>query len=296
LKKAVKYGEKDTFVGLKKHTHAERSRLIENSIVPMLREELGKNLIAIAADGSYARHEDHEYSDLELMIFVRDNSNLSRGFSKIHDGMLIEGLFVTVEEYHKMINEPNKEWYIAGSDILLPITNHAFVKQLKKYRVKRLNQKCDRVALDMFNEIQESFGKLLNTINQKNRDNLFPVLADAVMCVLRLLAYTNRRPYKSLNSIMTEARTLKQKPKGFDEFLNLVTQGKYGDLKVLKKSVRQLYLGIEHYFMKKNSGNIYDGDLSTIKRTTSSTPPHERVDTSPPVPPPLRGRIKGGGY
>ena len=290
-------------MGLKKHTHAERSRLIENSIVPMLREELGKNLIAIAADGSYARHEDNEYSDLELMIFVKDNSNLSKGFSKIQDGMLIEGLFVTVEEYHKRINEPNKEWYIAGSDILLSITNHAFVKQLKNYRVKRLSQKCDRVALDMLNEIQESFGKLLNTIDRKNRDNLFPVLSDAVMCVLKLLAFINRKPYKSLNSIITEARKLKHKPGGFDEFLNLVTQGRYHNLAALRKIARQLYLGIEDYFMKKHSGNIYDGDLSTIKRTTSSTPPHERVDTSPPVPPhekadtsppvppPLRGRI-----
>jgi len=234
----------------------------------MLREELGKNLVAIAADGSYARHTDSGYSDLELMIFVRDNSRLPHGFSKIHAGMLVEGLFVTAEDYHKMVYEPNKEWYIAGSDRLLPITNHAFIRKLKKYRVKHLARKCDRNALDMLNEIQESFGKLLNTIDRKNRENLFLVLSDAVMGVLKLLAYVNRRPYESLNSIVTEARTLKHKPKGFDEFLNLIMQGKYHNLAALKKSTRQLYLGIEGYFSKKYKTNIYDSDLSSIKKKT----------------------------
>ena len=256
--------KRNTLIGLKKHTHAQRTRLLRNTIVPMLREELGKNLVAIAADGSYARHEDNGYSDLELMIFVKDNSKLPRGFSKIHDGMLIEGLFVTAEEYHKMIHEPNKEWYIAGSDKLLSITNHTVIRQLKNYRVKYLAKKCDRIAFDMLNEAQESFGKLLNCIERKNRENLFPMLSDAVMCVLKLLAYINRRPYKSLNSIMTEAKTLKRKPEGLDEFLNLVRHGKYHNLAALRKRTRQLYLGIEDYFIKKYRGNIYDGDQSII--------------------------------
>ena len=234
----------------------------------MLRKELGKNLVAIAADGSYARHEDIGYSDLELMIFVKDKSRLPYGFSKIHNGMLIEGLFVTAEDYHKMVHEPSKEWYIAGSDILLAITNPTFIRKLKKYRVKHLARKCDRIALDMLGEIQESFGKLLNSIDRKNHENLYIVLSDAVTGVLKLLAYMNRRPYKSLNSIITEARTFKRKPEGLDKFLDLVVQGKYRNLVTLRKSARQLYLGIEDYFFKKHSNNIYDGDLSSINKKT----------------------------
>lgn len=82
-----------------------------------------------------------------------------------------------------MIHEPNEEWYIAGSDKLLPLMNHAFIHRLKKYRAKRLAQKCDNIAHDMLKQVQESFGKLFNTIEQDNRENLFPILSDALMTI-----------------------------------------------------------------------------------------------------------------
>ena len=63
---------------------------MKKSVVPMLRRELGKNLGAIAVDGSYARREDKGFSDLELMIFVRESAKIPRGFSKTYDGLLIE--------------------------------------------------------------------------------------------------------------------------------------------------------------------------------------------------------------
>ncbi|MGD8978660.1 MAG: kanamycin nucleotidyltransferase C-terminal domain-containing protein [candidate division WOR-3 bacterium] len=249
---------------MKRHTHKERAALLKDVIVPMLRKQLGKNLVAIAADGSFARHEDKGYSDLELMIFVKDSKHLPNGFSKIHDGMLIEGLFVTEQEYRRMIHEPNRDWFIAGSDILSPLINHAFIDRLNNYRAPRLAQKCDQAALDMLNEVQESFGKMFNAIEQDNHENLFPILSDAVLCVLKQLAYINRRPYTSLNTIMTEARTLKVKPRGFDEFFEIVTNGEYHRLPILKNCAQRLFLGIEDFFTKKYSSNFYDDDLSSI--------------------------------
>jgi len=262
----------------------------------MLRRELGNNLIAITADGSYARNADRTYSDLELMIFVRKNSHLPRGFSKIYDGMLVEGLFVTERGYHDMVHEPNENWYIAGSDKLIPITNYKFIRKLQKYRTKDLAQKCDRVALDMLNEIQETFGKLFNAVDSRNRVNLFPILSDVVMIVCKLLALVNRKPYTSLNSMVSEAKRFKVKPEGFDEFFDIVTLGKYHNLTILEKRARELFTGIESIFSKKFKGNIYDDDLSTIKRkTTPYSSPLERehpTDNSSP----LEGEDKGGGY
>ena len=257
----------DRFIGLKRHTHTERAELLKTVIVPMLHRELGKNLIAIAADGSFARHEDRDYSDLELMIFVQDRKHLPPGFSKIYAGMLIEGLFVTEKDYHKMVHEPNKDWYIAGSDTLMAVTNPRFVNKITKYRTKNLAQKCDKVALDMFNEIQETFGKLFNAIDADNQENLYPILSDVVTGVLKFLALTNRRPYKSLNSMIKEARTLKKKPRGFDAFLDLITRGEYNDVKRLREYSRELFSGIEELITSRHGKNFYDDDLSTVKRT-----------------------------
>jgi len=256
---------------LKKHTHAQRTELLRTVVLPMLRKELGNNLIAIAADGSYARDEDTGYSDLELMIFVKDNAELPRGFSKIYDGMLVEGLFITEHEYHKTVHEPNKDWYIAGSDTLLPVMNRSFVRRLQKYQTKNLAQKCDNIAREMLYELQESFGKLFTAIDTRNRENLFPILSDAVMVVLKLLAYINRKPYASLNSFMSEARKFKHKPRGLDEFLRLIIEGEYKNMKTLEKSAKKLYTAIEVYFKNRYEDKIYDDDLLTIYRKQKTT-------------------------
>ena len=264
--KNIKRKEKRRFIGLKKHTHAQRSKLLRNIVVPMLRKELGPNLVAIAADGSYARHEDTGFSDLELMVFVKDNTTLPRGFAKIYDGMLIEGLFITEEQYHKQIHEPNDVWYIAGSDILLPITNPSFVHRLQQYEVNDLAKKCDKHAQILLYEIQESFGKLFNAIDHANRDNLFPILSEAVMNTLKLLAYINRKPYTSMNSFVTEAKRFKKKPNGFDDFLRLTIKGEYQDLAALERCATEVFAGTEDLLEQSRHGNLYDDDLSTIYR------------------------------
>ena len=274
----------------------------------MLRSELGDNMIAVAADGSFARNEDQGYSDLELMIFVKDTEHLPKGFSKIHDGMLIEGLFVTEKEYYNMIYEPNKDWYIAGSDRLMAITNPRFVARVQKYRAQNVPQKCDRIALDMLNEIQENFGKLLNATDKNNQENIFPILSDTLMGVLRLLAFINRKPYISLNSMVTQATKFKKKPRGFDQFLKLIERGEYGDLQRLREYSRRLFNGIEELYRSKFGPNIYDDDLSTIEKPWASTSsPLEDEDPNTNSSPlededpntnssPLEGEDRGGGY
>ena len=140
--------KKHRFIGLKKHTHAERTTILRKKVVPILKEKLGNNLIAIAADGSYARTEDTDFSDIELMIFVKTRKNLPYGFGRIVNGMLVEGLFMTEEEYYKTTIEPNENWFLSGSDKLKAITNPAFIRKVGKYKVKRLSEKCFECAKD----------------------------------------------------------------------------------------------------------------------------------------------------
>lgn len=252
------------FIGLKKYNRAQRTAIINKLVVPLLKKELGKNLIAIAADGSYARNEDTDYSDIELMIFIKDKKNLVRGFGKILDGILIEGLFITESEYYKNTLEPNEDWYISGSDTLKAIANSGFIKKVQCYRVKQLSEKCFAAARDLLFEIQESFGKLFTAIEKNNKENLFSVLADAVMQVLKLMAFINKTPYKTLSTFVTQAKGFKIKPRGFDEFIEIIIDGRYIDLETLEERVKILFCGIEEFFTRKIGKNIYDADLSTI--------------------------------
>ncbi|UCF69979.1 MAG: hypothetical protein JSW49_07195 [candidate division WOR-3 bacterium] len=264
MKKSRKNTTRCAFVGLRRHTHVERSEILTEFIVPTLRKELGRNLIAIAADGSFARREDGPYSDLELMIFVEDKKDLPFGFSRVHDGLLIEGLFVTEQEFHRMIHEPNEQWYIAGSDRLFAVTNPAFVKRLKKYHVRDRAQKFRRMVRGATHEVQEAFGKLFNAIDRRNRENLFIVLSETVTAVLKFVSYINQKPYTSSGKFITEARTMKIKPDGLNGFLRVVVANKYPDWDLLQEAAEILFKGIETFLKKRYGRELYDSDLSRI--------------------------------
>ncbi|UCD05716.1 MAG: hypothetical protein JSV98_00300 [candidate division WOR-3 bacterium] len=254
------------FTGLKKHSHTQRLRILKKLVIPALRRELGTNMIAVAVDGSVARHEDTAYSDLELMIFVKNKRRLPHGFSRVHDGLLIEGLFITEKDYYKMILEPNPQWYLAGSDILLPVLNKKFLKKLTDYRVRNKNKKCESLARGSLHEVQEAFGKLFTAIDKKNRENLFVILSDVVLSVLKMLSFINGKPYTSSGRFITEAKKFKKKPAGFDEFIKLVSTARYHDWRDLEKHAIKLFKGIEDYFRVKYEDAMYDSDLRIIYR------------------------------
>jgi hypothetical protein len=252
------------FIGLKKYTHDQRTKIIKKIVVPILKKELKKNLIAIAADGSYARNEDVDFSDIELIIFVKNKNNLPRGFGKIINGVLVEGMFMTVGDFYREVLDVNDEWYISGSDRLKAITNPSFIEKVKKYNVHDLSDKCFEFSKKALFENQECFGKLFNAIKKKNEENIFPVLMYVVMQVLKIMSFINKTPYKTLGSFITQAKEFKIKPEGFDEFIELIVNGKYTNLGILEVRSKRLFVGIEQFFMRKMGRDIYDSDLSSI--------------------------------
>jgi len=115
--------------GIRSHTHADRQQAIEE-LIPLIRQKFGANLIALAASASFARGEDTDFSDLELTAFVHALPDGARrgGMSRIRDGMLVELVWPTREAYLPSTRDVSRQWYIAGSDTLLPLINPAFIE------------------------------------------------------------------------------------------------------------------------------------------------------------------------
>jgi len=57
--------------GIKKYTHKEREKIL-HEMIPLIKRKFGKNLLAVAARGSFARNTDQPYSDLELFAFLKE--------------------------------------------------------------------------------------------------------------------------------------------------------------------------------------------------------------------------------
>ena len=235
--------------GLKKYSHHDREKVIRE-MVPLIKKKFGDNLIALAADASYARGEDTDYSDLELFAFVREmpTGKDMEGMSRIRDGMLVELIWTTKETYLTKVKEVTKEWYLAGSDTLLPIINEEFIAELNRYQVENLREKCLKEAVRFWPEVQEAAAKVLNAITQENREGLPLLLYYMVNNMLVALSLLNRTPYITLARFFTRARSFKTKPDRFDELLEMIVAGNYTNLPLLKELTEDIFEEFEKIF------------------------------------------------
>ena len=245
--------------GLKKYTHQDRQRIVEE-MLPQIREKFGDNLIALAAQGSFARNEDLDYSDLELIAFVREMPAGRHGIGKIRDGLLFELMWMTREKYIAETLEVTEMWYLSASDKLLPIINAEFINELNACRTENLKEKCLAQAKRHWHEVQESTAKVLNAITSENRSGLPLVLFDMTRHFLISLSLLNQTPFVTFARFISQARTFTVKPPEFDNLLDLIVQGAYRDLPELQKLVISVFSQFERIF--ENFGiEIYNDEI-----------------------------------
>lgn len=232
--------------GIKAHTHEDRTRVIEE-MIPLVRKEFGDNLIGLAAQGSYARGEDGPYSDLELIAFLKKKpkGEMVSGMAKIRDGMLVELLWTTREKYLQSTIDVNADWYLSGSDVLLPVINKEYIRNIGTYQSKRVKENCLKHAAERFYELQESTTKLLNAIEDDNLENTGLVAFDMFMNMLVVLSFLNQTPYTTLSRFVTQAAQFPMKPDGFDELTAIMVKGDYRDLGRLEEAATTVFEGFE---------------------------------------------------
>lgn len=245
--------------GLKKYTHREREKIVEK-LIPQIRQKFGDNLIALAAQGSFARGDDSDYSDLELIAFVKKMPEGHWGIGKIVDGMLIELTWATREKYFAETFELNDMWYLSASDVLSPIINAEFINELKNYRTENLKEKCLAEAKHHWHEVQEATAKTLNTITAKNRDGLPLVLFDMVRCFLISLSFVNQTPYTTFARFFSEARNFAIKPPEFDDLLDLIVRGEYRNLQILEAKIKNIFSQFEAIY-EDLGVELYDDEI-----------------------------------
>ena len=232
--------------GIKKHTHRYREKIIKE-MTPLIQEKFGDNLEAVAVQASYARGDDSNYSDLELIVFLKDlpeGENMG-SMSRIRGGMLIELTWMTRDDYLTQIKDINKEWYISGSDALLPVINEKFITELNIYKIENMKTKCLKQAVHHWPEVQESTAKLLNAIDQENRQGLPMLVFYMMKDTLISLAFLNGKPFTTLAKYIPEARTFECKPSRCNELIDMIVEGTYQDLGRLKELTVSVFEELE---------------------------------------------------
>lgn len=246
--------------GLKKYTHEERARVVEE-MIPLIRQKFGDDLLALAAQGSFARADDSGYSDLELVAFVREMPAGKdwEGVGRIRDGLLFELIWTTAEAYRKTTVEVTEMWFLAGSDVLLPLINPDFIENLNRLRAENLREKCLAEAKNRWHEVQEATAKTLNAVGRENRENLPLLFGDMLFHMLVTLSFLNRTPYVTFSEFVTRARLFEIKPADFDELLDAA--GNLPDPARLEKTIESVFDGFETIF-EEFGIELYDKEIN----------------------------------
>ncbi|HST57366.1 MAG TPA: nucleotidyltransferase domain-containing protein, partial [Longimicrobium sp.] len=119
--------------GLRPHTHEERM-VVARALVPRLRDRFGDGLRAVALSGSVARGDDRAFSDLELVVFLRDPPPADEDpyLQRVVDGMLVEAEYVTEADYLARYEKLAADWYLAASERLVPLDNAELVERIAR--------------------------------------------------------------------------------------------------------------------------------------------------------------------
>ena len=182
------------------------------------------------------------------------------GFSKIRDGLLIEFVWTTKRNYISNVKDLNYDWYISGSDKLLPVINQDYIEELNNYVISELEAKCMNQAVKNWDEVQESTTKVLNAIELKNVEGISLLASDMFLRMLKILSFINMTPFITFSSFISQAKKFERKPEDFNKLINIMIQGKYSDLLTLKNVVVDVFVQFESIF-KEHGIDLYGGDL-----------------------------------
>jgi diamine N-acetyltransferase len=269
--------------GLKPHTHAERAAIIEQ-LIPLWQKKFGDNLIAIAASASYSRGEDIAYSDLEMDVFIKEKPVGEDAYlQRIVDGMLIEVLYYTPEDFLREHSGIAPHWHMSASDRLLPVYNApAIEKIMQQVRGSQPSEAAFwRAAAGERYKLQENFGKVLNAVEQNNVEGVSLLVMDAVMIALQVLSLINQRPFRTFARYIEQARQFPIKPERFDDLLDILVQGTYQDLPRLRDVALAVFTGMEQLFEQQGI-HLYDDPLDP--NLPNPTSPPSDVLYRPPLP------------
>jgi hypothetical protein len=232
--------------GIKKNTHKEREAVLLE-MVPLIKRKFGKNLLAIAARGSFARNTDQPYSDLELFAFLKEmpHGQKKLPYAKMHkirNGLSVELIWITERTYINEVKEVNGSWFGQGSETLMPFYGKKIIDKLNRHKPKDVKQKALEQAAELWPGIFFSSSAVIKIAKKKDHEKISLAMYHMFDNILNFLAFINQAPYSSSSRKIIESKKFKIKPKDFSKLRSLILRGdfrEYAEIKKLTTSVVQ---------------------------------------------------------
>jgi hypothetical protein len=249
--------------GIKEHTREERWAVVEK-LIPLWKKKFGENLLGIAVCASVARGEDIAYSDLEMDVFLKEKPSKREDqyLQRVVDGMLIEAIYHTPEEFIHERSKISSHWHLSASEKWVGVYNPSFLEDHKSRIQAVQHTKKDFLKAATFERyvLQESFCKVLNAVEMNNREGISLLLMDATMHLLHSLALINQQPFITFSRFISQARIFEVKPDRLDELLDLLVNGSYQELDQVGEICLAVFGSLEEIF-RQNGIDLFNDDM-----------------------------------
>lgn len=227
---------------LKPYTHDQKQNVFDE-LIPKIKKHFGENLVAVATLPSFSTAYDLLYSDLEIIVFIKEGTSGGRGI--IYKGLLIEVYWQTLQFHLENLETLENDCWETDTKNMKAVVNPDFISKIKSYRIPNKKVRYAKRSKLIWNQYQEATGKLLNEIEKENTENVGFLFFEMIKVLVRLLASINETSFQSASSYLDEVKTFDFKPNSLNNLIDIVVDGSYQDVQSLETIVIKVYEELE---------------------------------------------------
>jgi predicted nucleotidyltransferase len=214
---------------------------VARKLAAQLSEKFGRHILAVLLDGSVARCDDTEYSDMELRVVTRGRIRTERmsdsGFLEfVHKDLAIQVQFVAEREVANLILNPTVEWPLKVCPYVEPVIVMPTAETKKT--VRKFRRCYDGLEPDRFRPaiqwslvwIWEMRGKIVNMIERKSRDVFWCAPAMAHNAALFVALINGRYLHFGDSRYLPEIQSFPLIPKDFTSLFEALQSSDVGKI------------------------------------------------------------------
>ncbi len=177
------------------------------------------DILAVAIEGSTAKAEDREHSDLEMSVYTRGKPN-TRYYLLIHQGIVIEAAFDSKEEALKDARRVDSWWPISVDGWTNYIPMHDPESLLPELGALASELDPERVEMAMHSALTalyEDLCKMRNFTSSEEESMVRFMAPYLVVNAANYVALLNRQHFNGFRNLLTKPREFETLPQHFWE-------------------------------------------------------------------------------
>ena len=185
-----------------------------------------KDVVAVCIQGSTAHNEDREYSDLEMVVITKGESDTDF-YQLVYEGIVVEIEFISEKDVRRIAASADRNWPFSADGWINCLSMHDEKQLLPEVAVLTANPAEKNIETSMrraMTEMCEDLGKIRNFASAKEHNMVRFMSPFIAYNAARFLSLLNRQYYNGTRNLLTKPKEFEKLPEHFwDDYPALLT-------------------------------------------------------------------------